>query len=388
MVGCRFLLVQFLLQGNKLHSNFHRISLRAITSLTMGRADEIKTLGDKLRKEVVEAKEEPDLERAQDLLKQLQKYDKIPMSVLEATKIGKTMSKCVKTLKRHQRTSEQKENLESVADTAERLLNQWKKAAENEEKKKKKKEIEEADQEGLPKTVKLYHKRLVKQGKELYKDPPVAPPDHIEIEEKWVDKPKRDKKTGRLTFVCGENKDIQKALKDFHPNRTPEEILRAGAFGGTYFRPITSAVTNIKYNADAVLKDSVDPKWIEGLDKKTTLTSSTYRNSVNKFGVKCGGSLGMWESSGWISDADPYGWFQWYCRFYQGRRCSDDARQISRWARSAGTKGRFRSQLCNKILAADTHAGDTKISPVIRQTMLHWGLEITEDVLDEHKKRR
>ena len=80
--------------------------------------------------------------------------------------------------------------------------------------------------------------------------------------------------------------------------------MRAGSFGGTYYRPITSAVTNIQYNSNDVLRDSVDPKWIEGLDKKLMLTSSTYRTSVNKYGVKCGGSLGMWESSGWISDAD------------------------------------------------------------------------------------
>ena len=95
----------------------------------------------------------------------------------------------------------------------------------------------------------------------------------------------------------------------------------------------------------------------------------------------------MWESSGWIVDCDPYGWFQWYCRFYQGRRCSDDARQISRWCKSAGPKGRFRSQLCNKILAAKTSCGNASISPVIRQTLLHWGLEITEIVLEKHRKR-
>jgi len=95
----------------------------------------------------------------------------------------------------------------------------------------------------------------------------------------------------------------------------------------------------------------------------------------------------MWESSGWIADSDPYGWFQWYCRFYSGRRSSDDARQMSRWCKSAGLKGRFRSQLCNKIIAAGTTAGDVKISPVIRQTLLHWGLEVTEDILEKHKSR-
>jgi hypothetical protein len=98
-------------------------------------------------------------------------------------------------------------------------------------------------------------------------------------------------------------------------------------------------------------------------------------------------SLGMWESSGWIVSTDPYGWFQWYCRFYRGRRCDDDARQISRWLKSAGPKGRFRSQLCNKIHAAGTSFDDTSISPVIRQTLWHWGLVITPDVFAKHLKR-
>jgi len=153
--------------------------------------------------------------------------------------------------------------------------------------------------------------------------------------------------------------------KEFRPNTSPEEVLRAGAFGGTYFRPITSAVTNISYKSSEVLKDTVKPEWIAGLDREQ-LSSSTYRTDINKFGVKCGGSLGMWESSGWMVDSDPYGWFQWYCRFYQGRRSSDDERQISRFNKSAGPTGRFRTQLANKCLAAGTHALDANISPVIR----------------------
>jgi hypothetical protein len=55
--------------------------------------------------------------------------------------------------------------------------------------------------------------------------------------------------------------------------------------------------------------------------------------------------------------------------------------------KSAGPKGRFRSQLCNKILDARTKHNDKSISPVIRQTLLHWGLEVTEDILDTHRKR-
>lgn len=118
------------------------------------------------------------------------------------------------------------------------------------------------------------------------------------------------------------------------------------------------------------------------------LTSANYDPSMNKYGVKCGGSLGMWESSGWISEVDPYGWFQWYCRFYQGRRCSDDARQISRWLKIAGPKGRFKSQLCNKIMSANSRADDESISPVIRQTLFHWGLLITEDIVAAHRQSR
>jgi hypothetical protein len=98
------------------------------------------------------------------------------------------------------------------------------------------------------------------------------------------------------------------------------------------------------------------------------------------------------QSSGWISDADPYGWFQWYCRFYQGRRCSDDARQISRWLGVAGPTGRFRTQLCNKILASSSRGADAwndpSISPVIRQTLVHWGLEITRDIVEQQQKKK
>ena len=82
------------------------------------------------------------------------------------------------------------------------------------------------------------------------------------------------------------------------------EILRAGSFGGTYFRPIVSAVTNIHYtDPHQVLATTVRPEWIDGIHP-SWLTSSTYNININKYGVSCGGSLGMWESSGWITDVD------------------------------------------------------------------------------------
>ena len=246
--------------------------------------------------------------------------------------------------------------------------------------------VEDAGQAGPPETVTQYLSRLRRQGKELYKDPPVLPPTDIKVEPESVGLPQRSK-NGRFTFPPGRDAEVNKLLKDFRPNRSPEEVLRGGAFGGTYFRSIVSAVTNQKYDAKEVIMDSVPEAWIKGMDAKKTLTSQKYDENVNKFKVKCGGSLGMWESSGWISDIDPYGWFQWYCRFFQGRRSSDDFRQIKRWLGVAGVKGRFKSQLCNKIINAGAKCNDMSISPVIRQTLWHWGLEITDDILESHKRR-
>lgn len=174
---------------------------------------------------------------------------------------------------------------------------------------------------------------------------------------------------------------------EFKPNLTPAEVLQRGSFGGTYFRAIKSAVTGEFYKAKD-MTDEYPEEWFEGLDMKHQVWSQDYNPKVNRYGVKCGGSLGMWESSGWISALDPYGWFQWYCRFYQGRRCTDDARQIDRWLKGHGPKGRFRGQLLNKIIAARTDVDDVKVSPVIRQTCQHWGYVPTQEDLDAHKKAK
>jgi hypothetical protein len=237
-------------------------------------------------------------------------------------------------------------------------------------------------QTGYPASVNDYLVRLQSQKKELYKNPPCMPPAPVTVEPDSVGLP-RLAKNNYLVFKNGQDKTLN--LQLFCPNLSPEQVLRGGAFGGTYFRNITSAVTNTSYTT--ALADTCPAEWYEGMNVPLQLTSPAYQTSVNKYKVKCGGSLGMWESSGWIADSDPYGWFQWYCRFYQGRRCSDDARQVQRWLNCAGPKGRFRSQLCNKILAAGKSCSDASISPVIRQTLFHWGLIITDDVLDKHKKR-
>jgi hypothetical protein len=143
----------------------------------------------------------------------------------------------------------------------------------------------------------------------------------------------------------------------FRPNLTPAEILQAGSFGGTYFRPIFSTVTgNVSGNADVAhislnteafgrlfvpflapkswtfvfrACDAQDVRghwkelpesWLKGLNIGKLVASPTYRPGVNRYGVKCGQDLKAWHDSGWIRAQDPAGWFHWYCRYYRGRR--------------------------------------------------------------------
>merc|ERR1711879_509943 len=101
--------------------------------------------------------------------------------------------------------------------------------------------------------------------------------------------------------------------------------------------------------------------------------------SVNRYGAKCGQTLEAWEGSGWIHKQDPYGWFQWYCRFYRGRRSDDDVRQINRFLNCAGPKGRWKNNLCRKVMNAGKMFDDSSVSPVVRQTLLHWAYELTEE---------
>lgn len=172
-----------------------------------------------------------------------------------------------------------------------------------------------------PTSVREYHDRLVKQKKELYKNPPQLPP-KVYVYDERKPLPARSS-DGHLVFPDHPT---------FRPNLTPADMFQAGAFGGTYFRPITSAVTNESYKG---VHEEFPREWFEGLDAASQLTSPTYVASVNKYKVSCGTSLGAWESSGWISEIDPYGWVHWYCRFYLGRRSSGTARV--RWPRSASS---------------------------------------------------
>ena len=96
---------------------------------------------------------------------------------------------------------------------------------------------------------------------------------------------------------------------------------------------------------------------------------------MNKYGVKCGTSLRFWENKGWINEIDPYGWFQWYFRYWLGRRLKDDKRQINRWKKIVS---RFRGKLVKMIRDVGSKFDDYSISPKIRQILFHWGYELTE----------
>jgi hypothetical protein len=156
---------------------------------------------------------------------------------------------------------------------------------------------------------------------------------------------------------------------DFRPNLSPREMFEQGAFGGTYWRPIHSAVTGRDYK-------NVHRRYafLNGLPEEL-LSDPTCDVSKNKYGVHSGSSLEAWEEKGWIVAQDPYGWVMWYCEFYAGRRSPDDARQIKRWLNFAGPNGRFLRRLAS--LVRDRSVDDARISPVIRQGLHHWAKTLT-----------
>ena len=159
---------------------------------------------------------------------------------------------------------------------------------------------------------------------------------------------------------------------EFRPNMTPREVFSEGSFGGSYWKPIFSSIISENLNGQHLeFKD-----WWIGLDEKL-ICSEEYDKKLNKYSVSSGTSLEMWESKGWIREQDPYGWIQWYCRFFSGRRSEDDNRQIRRWNSFAGPKGRFRIQLINRIIGADANFDDERVSPVIRQSLQHWAYRLT-----------
>ncbi|HEU4786722.1 MAG TPA: hypothetical protein VFS57_04925 [Gemmatimonadaceae bacterium] len=98
----------------------------------------------------------------------------------------------------------------------------------------------------------------------------------------------------------------------FEPELTPKEMLQLGVFGG-------------KYMTDC--RDEFPSSWFA----RARLSPARHDPQLNYFGVSASQPLAVWRKKGWIQRDDPRGWFQWYCRYYTGRRSLDDERQIKRW---------------------------------------------------------
>ena len=98
----------------------------------------------------------------------------------------------------------------------------------------------------------------------------------------------------------------------FEPQLTPKQMLALGVFGG-------------KYMTDC--RGEFPATWFV----RARLCAERHDPGLNHFGVNASQSLAEWRRKGWINRQDPRGWFQWYCRYYMGRRTRDDARQIRRW---------------------------------------------------------
>jgi hypothetical protein len=168
---------------------------------------------------------------------------------------------------------------------------------------------------------------------------------------------------------------------DFRPNLTPREIFQLGSFGGTYWRPIESSVVNKRLKN---VHKKYPKNWWDGIpEDHLTRDFTNYDKSINKYGVKAGTTLDFWEEKGWITEYNPYGWVQWYCDFYNGRRCPDDERQIRRWKKFSSNKGRFRNSLIRLVQKHGKTWDDYSVSPVIRQGLQHWGYVLTKKDFDD-----
>jgi hypothetical protein len=146
----------------------------------------------------------------------------------------------------------------------------------------------------------------------------------------------------QLTEPTGENFDL-----DFTPDLTPKEMLELGVFGG-------------KYMTDCVEEFPAD--WFEN----ARLSPQRKDPECNFFGVNASQPLSVWREKGWIYHEDPRGWFQWYCRYYMGRRCPDDERQIKRWR----AMRRHVAQLTRHC-----DPGDHSCRPRQRQALLNWAYD-------------
>lgn len=131
---------------------------------------------------------------------------------------------------------------------------------------------------------------------------------------------------------------------DFEPHFTPAEMLHMGVFEGKYMNDC---------------QNEFPKSWFEGAK-----LSDRADESLNYFGIKSRQPLSVWQQKGWIMGPDPRGWFQWYCRYYRGRRLPDiDKRQIGRWKNFARHAGQIK---------ANCEPHDLSCRKRQRQALLQW----------------
>lgn len=136
---------------------------------------------------------------------------------------------------------------------------------------------------------------------------------------------------------------------EFKPELTPREMLKLGVFGG-------------KYMTDC--KKEFPKSWFTN----AKLSPRHHDDKLNYFHKHASQSLKIWQEKGWINEHhDPRGWFQWYCRYYMGRRLKEeDLRQIKRWKA-------IRRHIAQ--VGKNCRAGDLACRPVQRQAILHWAYD-------------
>lgn len=148
--------------------------------------------------------------------------------------------------------------------------------------------------------------------------------------------------TYALSAPCGADFDDA-----FTPKYTPKQMLEMGVFEGKYLNDCTAEFPH---------------DWFDGAK-----ISAKPDVALNYFGIKSRQPLSVWREKGWIYGPDPRGWFQWYCRYYLGRRVPDiDKRQIARWKGFARHAGQIR---------ANCYPGDVYCRPRQRQALLQWSYD-------------
>ena len=133
----------------------------------------------------------------------------------------------------------------------------------------------------------------------------------------------------------------------FEPQLTPAQMLRLGVFGGKYLNDC---------------REEFPASWFA----KAKLSPERKNARLNLFGVNASQPLAVWRRNGWIRPQDPRGWFQWYCRYFIGRRSSDDARQIRRWRAIARHAVAIRK---------NCEPRDLECRRRQRQALLHWAYD-------------